>query len=87
MGHDSLGPLWIFVPAILLLVISLVLPGRAFGGKALQKRLEETQGRTQVWHQETVNFQREMLEEMRRHNAIMEQQSQLLIRLLERSER
>ncbi len=82
MSHDPINVLF-FVVA--LLAFSLLVP-RLLGGAndKMKSSLEAVQQRSVVWHQETAEFQQQLLAELKRHNALMEQQSQLLTRLLER---
>ena len=87
MFHDIIGPLGWFIPLFLVLCI-LLLTSRLWGGsfnKRVDKKMEEAQQRLTLLRQETAEFQQQLLAELRRHNAVMEQQSELLARLLERT--
>ncbi len=88
MFHDTAGFLVFALPLLLFAVVLFLLPNRLMGNAkmGMDKNLESIQQRSSTWHQETVEFQQQSLTELRRHNALMEQQSQLLTRLLDRAE-
>ncbi len=75
------GVLSFLVPLLMFAVI-IFFP-QLFGGKFLNKTIQRSE---QLQQQNTI-FQEQLLAELRRHNAAIEQQSQLVARLLERSER
>ncbi|MGI4790363.1 MAG: hypothetical protein ACRYFS_16110 [Janthinobacterium lividum] len=75
---------WSFLPFLLpvLMFATILFFPQLFGGKFLNKTIQ----RSERWQQQSTDFQEQLLVEMRRHNAVMEQQSQLVALLLERSE-
>ena len=78
---SSLWSVLPFLAPVLMFAVILLFP-RLFGGKLVEKSLQ----RSEHIQQQNADFQEQLLREFRRHNAVMEQQSQLVTRLLERSE-
>ena len=78
---SSLWSVLPFLAPVLMFAVILLFP-RLFGGKLVEKSLQ----RSEHIQQQNADFQEQLLGEFRRHNAVMEQQSQLVTRLLERSE-
>ncbi len=70
-----------FLVPLLMFAVILFFP-QLFGGKLLNKTIQ----RSEHFQQQNTVFQEQLLVELRRHNAAIEQQSQLVTRLLERSE-